>query len=198
MNHSEAGRLGGIAAAKQNIKKKNALRYAQNPKRCKHCDAIIGYDQRRNDFCNRSCAASYNNLGIAHNPRKRGHRRSCLVCDKLLVDGQYKFCSSDCSALGQQQRRWREIETHGFIADTARQSGRVYLVHKRGHRCEICGRTEWTGQPIPLVLDHIDGNHKNGLLTNLRLICPNCDALLPTYKGRNKGSGRSYRRAMHP
>ena len=52
----------------------------------------------------------------------------------------------------------------------------------------ICGQTEWMGKPIPLVLDHIDGNSDNFKLTNLRLVCGNCDMQLPTYKSKNKNS----------
>lgn len=54
------------------------------------------------------------------------------------------------------------------------------------HKCEICGNTEWNGKPIPLQLDHIDGNSHNHILTNLRLICPNCHAQTETYCGKNK------------
>lgn len=50
---------------------------------------------------------------------------------------------------------------------------------------------------MPLVLDHIDGNAENGVLTNLRLVCPNCDAQLPTFKNRNKGNGRASRRQRY-
>lgn len=42
------------------------------------------------------------------------------------------------------------------------------------------------GQPIPLELDHIDGNHQNNALQNLRLLCPNCHALTPTFRDKNK------------
>lgn len=55
--------------------------------------------------------------------------------------------------------------------------------------CSSCNLTEWVGRPIPLELDHIDGNSRNNLLTNLRLLCPNCHALTPTYRGKNKGKG---------
>jgi len=64
----------------------------------------------------------------------------------------------------------------------------------RGHQCEICGLTEWQGQPAPLVMDHIDGHADNNLLTNLRLVCGNCDMQLPTYKAKNKGNGRLWRK----
>lgn len=57
----------------------------------------------------------------------------------------------------------------------------------KDHRCEGCGHTQWEGQPIPLELDHIDGDRTNNRLENLRLLCPNCHALTPTYRGRNIG-----------
>ena len=53
-------------------------------------------------------------------------------------------------------------------------------------RCEICEGVEWLGTPIPLELDHIDGNHHNWLFDNLRIICPNCHATQPTNSGKNK------------
>jgi hypothetical protein len=48
-----------------------------------------------------------------------------------------------------------------------------------------------------LVLDHIDGNPDNNRRDNLRLACPNCDSQLPTYKSRNRGSGRAFRRQRY-
>lgn len=53
--------------------------------------------------------------------------------------------------------------------------------------CAICGcNGEWQGSIISLEIDHIDGDNTNNLLTNLRYLCPNCHALTPTYRGRNK------------
>src|SRR5690606_13629811 len=54
-------------------------------------------------------------------------------------------------------------------------------------RCNKCERTEWNGLPIPLELEHIDGNNGNNLLENLKLLCPNCHAQTETYRGKNKG-----------
>jgi hypothetical protein len=59
----------------------------------------------------------------------------------------------------------------------------------KDHRCEACDLTRWRGRPIPLELDHIDGDRTNNELQNLRLLCPNCHALTPTYRGRNIGRG---------
>lgn len=49
------------------------------------------------------------------------------------------------------------------------------------HECESCGLTEWMSNPIPIELDHIDGNNKNNQIDNLRILCPNCHALTITY-----------------
>lgn len=44
-------------------------------------------------------------------------------------------------------------------------------------KCEECGITEWNDRPAPLTLDHIDGNHKNNHLENLKILCANCHGL---------------------
>lgn len=52
-------------------------------------------------------------------------------------------------------------------------------------RCQRCRLDRWRGDPMPLELDHIDGDRFNNLIENLRLLCPNCHASTPTYRGRN-------------
>lgn len=54
------------------------------------------------------------------------------------------------------------------------------------YKCSCCGNTEWNGQPIPLELDHINGNNQDNSLENVRLLCPNCHAQTPTYRRRKK------------
>lgn len=55
------------------------------------------------------------------------------------------------------------------------------------YKCAICGQEPfWNGKELVLTLDHIDGNHHNNVISNLRWVCPNCDRQLDTYGGKNE------------
>ncbi|MFI8366106.1 HNH endonuclease signature motif containing protein [Streptomyces sp. NPDC085466] len=57
--------------------------------------------------------------------------------------------------------------------------------------CALCdvGAT-WRGHPLPLEVDHMDGDWRNNLPGNLRLLCPNCHSATDNYRGRGKGRAR--------
>lgn len=75
---------------------------------------------------------------------------------------------------------------------------RDYIARDQRHRCAVCGLpNQWNDRPLNFVLDHRDGDSANNRRENLRLICPNCDSQLPTFKSRNKGKGRHWRRERY-
>jgi hypothetical protein len=51
--------------------------------------------------------------------------------------------------------------------------------------CEECGLTEWRDNRLPLCLDHVNGDHTDNRLENLRILCPNCHAITETWCRRN-------------
>ncbi|WP_082962116.1 HNH endonuclease signature motif containing protein [Mycobacterium sp. 852014-52144_SCH5372336] len=127
--------------------------------------------------------------------------KTCRGCGRELVGRKQKvFCSSAC----QQSHRRRVLLNawleSGVCGRTSYQGNfvRDHLLEQQASRCAICGITaEWNGSTLALIIDHINGDATDNRRENLRLLCPNCDSQLPTYKARNRGSGRYYRRQRY-
>lgn len=153
-----------------------------------------------------------------------GHRYICFNCGKLRTHLDDPFCSDKCrneyisehkndangkigsriAGVNASRTKWEEVKLsikstgeYPFTSstnDTRRTVVRRYLEETVGHKCAICGISEWNGQPVPLVVDHIDGDSTNHSVENLRLLCYNCDAQTDTFKRRgNRVSTRRWR-----
>jgi transposase-like protein/RNA polymerase subunit RPABC4/transcription elongation factor Spt4 len=126
--------------------------------------------------------------------RKKIEIPPCKYCGNPIENyrSPKKFCNTECSQEFQRKRHIKRVEE----GRASRGAIRTYLLAK-SDECSCCGLTEWMGQVIILEVDHIDGNSENNSLENLRLLCPNCHSQTETYKGKNKGKGRHYRRVRY-
>lgn len=64
---------------------------------------------------------------------------------------------------------------------------RLFAAGLKTPKCEICGWSKSASNGrIPVELDHINGDHLDNRIHNLRILCPNCHSLQPTHRGINK------------
>ncbi len=190
-----------------NLRNARISEYNKKPKLCANCNKPLPYDKGKskdsNTFCNRSCAASYNNKGVSRRANVyTAVGNACKYCHKAMgrVPLAQLFCSSTCMQSNKRAERvalWLDTG----VANPDSHKGhyvREYVMHDQNNKCAICGHPPlWEAKPIVFILDHVSGDSADNRRENLRLVCPNCDSQLDTYKAKNKGNGRHSRRKRY-
>lgn len=159
---------------------------------CPKCDQKFDNAGKWNTkkFCSRKCANS-RRWDEAVNKKRRDslektlgkplskkHSIACIYCKKITPAGN-KFCDNVCF------QEWRSIPAANFCYE-GKGSHKKVLIRERGHVCESCKNSEWLGRRITLELEHIDGDNKNNVRENLKLLCPNCHSYTPTWRKAKK------------
>jgi hypothetical protein len=94
-----------------------------------------------------------------------------------------------------KQQTLEQILVKNSSYQSFRLKKRLFAVGLKKQACELCS---WAAVSpdgrIPLELDHINGDHSDNRLENLRVLCPNCHSLQSTHRGRNKK--RRYARVL--
>jgi hypothetical protein len=173
---------------------KTIAKYSTNPKLCLRCLNAIPFEKRfENIYCSSSCAATVNNTLVPKRKRKK-NEKGCLECNAAISHRNDKYCSFKC----QQEYLWKTVTKPRVLKGGSSVSTtlRRFLSETRGYHCERCKINEWDGEKLVLQVDHIDGDPDNNFPSNLRLLCPNCHSLTPTYKGGNKKNPKQARRAV--
>ena len=135
-----------------------------NEKFCVECGKDFGPVDYRRKFCSHNCSAVYSN--------KRRVRiqyvvadKYCAACHKQLLRYQRKYCGSVCAGLHRHDKTIQKMLSGKKVGGNVIKR---YLKSTRSHQCVICKKKTWMGNPIPLTMDHIDGNPTNNILDNIR------------------------------
>lgn len=175
--------------------------YEANKPRCALCGNFLCYEKRTYKFCNHSCAASFNNLGVVRNPRKGERRTHCLKCGTRILGSGRFYCSRRCNN-AHKENNFKDKFAEAFLSNSLKPGSsttraiRKHLIQTMGECCQECGwarKHQATGR-VPVEVHHRDGNAENNHPDNVHLLCPGCHSLTLTFRNLNKGKGRAYRR----
>jgi hypothetical protein len=99
---------------------------------------------------------------------------------------------------GHRERPLDEVLNERSTYARSSLKRRLYREGLKQPICEMCGQGEtWRGAQISLILDHVNGVRDDNRLENLRIVCPNCAATLPTHCGRSLKRPRLPRECGH-
>lgn len=192
MSMSEAGKLGAQKAL-ITIKERKLKRiedYLLSPSLCETCCHELDYKHRHNRFCGHSCAAKFSNIKratskdyICNNCEKKFHSFSKLPL----------HCSQKCYFDFKFKENLKKAANNEILGVTILKKILLHLNPK----CNICDIDTWNDKVLGLEIDHVDGNSGNNILSNTRLLCPNCHSQTDNYKAKNAGNGRHSRRIRY-
>lgn len=129
--------------------------------------------------------------------------KRCHSLKEVCVELGYSAMSGDSAHILRKKIRALGIDTSHFTYQPGKIRTRDEIFKKNSgasqntvrrylkqepllYECGICGQKPfWNGQPMTLIMDHIDGDNQNHDISNLRWVCPNCNMQLPTTNARN-------------
>ena len=137
-------------------------------------------------------------------PQKFKTRPMCLQCKNIVSRPTMKYCCQQCQIdhrhdiyisnwLDGNEKGW--IRAEGSHSMSVSRHIRRYLSDIHGEQCWECGwnKKHSTTNKVPLAVDHIDGDAMNCVVSNLRLLCPNCHSLTLNFGALNIGNGKRKR-----
>ena len=149
-------------------------------------------------FCSSSCSAKFSNK----NRRKKNY---CLDCEKEIRK-RNKYCNQKCQYKYLNRLKindWLSGKWNGNVGIVYAQLSKTvrnYLFEQSDYKCSQCsffGNNPISKKTI-LIVDHINGDYMDNSQENLRVLCPNCHSVTPTYGALNIGNSKNKRNQSNP
>lgn len=147
-------------------------------------------------FCSKSCANKGRNRSASwtHEKRADAKRKANSFYENIRKEPE-KFLIWKKNLLKKtlesRERRKAAALTKLMTSDFDLlfwDSKRKRILEEQKYVCARCGTKEWMGKPLPLEVEHVNGNHQDNSRENLIGLCPNCHSITDTWRGRNKQS----------
>jgi 5-methylcytosine-specific restriction endonuclease McrA len=131
-----------------------------------------------------SCIEAMKTLGfkcVAGNARCTVKRR----IQELGIDISH-WSNNTKNAHAANKQSHEEYFAKGTYHSGGHTRTRILKYNLIPYACALCGnKGEWQNKPLILQIDHINGDHTDNELNNLRFLCPNCHTQTDTFAGKN-------------
>lgn len=150
--------------------------------------AFLSLDEKEiMDKLNKSASFEGFIKSLGYTSGRNQHTRIAVI--KYLESKDINYKDYLASNRGIEYRR-RIPDDEYFVLGTKYRTGNSFAKRYKSkvdnYACSICGLSTWMGKEITLQVDHINGDHYDNRLENLRFLCPNCHSQTPTY-GNKRG-----------
>ena len=108
-------------------------------------------------------------------------------CAELNLDTSHFSSTAAANRASRKYTLDEILVENSEYKNIARLKIRLVEEKRLDYVCAICGNNGfWNNKPLTLTLDHINGQHLDHRIENLRFLCPNCHSQTETFSGKNK------------
>jgi Zn finger protein HypA/HybF involved in hydrogenase expression len=149
---------------------------------CEKCKKEFTPSKGLKRFCSISCRSSR----VITEKQKNLQRKKMKTLMKKIKQDPQQFLEYRRRSIpktpASKKLNMEDFDSYKYDAK------RKLIIESQDAKCGRCNISEWMGEPIPLEIDHINGNGEDHSRSNMIALCPNCHSVTPTWRGRAKHS----------